>query len=47
MELNKCSVKLSLVKIWKIVILFIELLNKFVLFEGGVLIYAGYCIQKF
>lgn len=44
MELNKCSVKLSLVKSLEIVLLFIEQLIKFVLFKAGVLIYAEHCI---
>lgn len=45
MQLNKCSIKLSLVKSLEIVVLFVELLIKFILFKTGVLIYAEHCIS--
>jgi len=41
--LNRCYIKLSLVKILEIVFVFIEILFKMLLFKGGVLIYAEHC----
>lgn len=40
MELNKCSIKILESVLW-----FIELLIKFLLFKGGVLIYAEHCMS--
>ncbi len=43
MKLNRCYIKLSLVNILENVFVFIEILFKMLLFEGGVLIYAEHC----
>ncbi len=43
--LNRCYIKLSPVNILEMVFVFIEILFKILLFKGGVLIYAGHCIE--
>ncbi len=44
-ELNRCYIKLSLVNIFEMVFVFIEILFKMLLFKGGVLIYAEHCMS--
>ena len=43
MDLKKWSIKLSLVKILEIVLVFIEILIKILLFKGGALIHVEHC----
>ncbi len=43
-KLNRCYIKLSLVNIFEMFFVFIEILFRILLFKRGVLIYAEHCI---